>query len=63
MPWSCSLGEGEVTGLGTPLLVTFFLPFAPGGQVLVNPSRSSGEMRGWEVTGRCLATSCASVYG
>ena len=46
------LAAGEVTGLADPVVVSVFLPFAGGDQVLVHPDKSPGEVRGWTVTGR-----------
>lgn len=43
-----------MVGLGESALVSFFLPFTGGDQVLVAPSGASGEIRGWTVTGRRL---------
>lgn len=50
------LDAAEVLGLSEPAVVTFFLPFTGGDEVLVAPSRSPGEIRGWEVTSQRLET-------
>jgi hypothetical protein len=50
------LWASEVMGLSAPVVMILFLPFTDGDEVVVHPSRSLGEIRGWEVTGRRLET-------
>jgi hypothetical protein len=50
------LTEADVVGLSGPAQASFFLPFSAGDEVLVSPSRSPGEVRYWDVTGRRLET-------
>ena len=55
------LDTEEVTGFGTPTMVSFFLPFLAGDGVLVAPTWAPGEIRSWTVTRWRLETRV--VYG
>lgn len=42
------LQTAEVSGIGSPALATFLLPFVGGDAVVVEPARSLGQVVGWE---------------